>query len=118
MHRLHRTSLAGQAAAQPVWRGAMLHQRAGGDRVAGMLAAAPAFICSLPALPAAVPQRARPADAEQQLLALLQQFKEARAAWDEQCAAAAEDGQEAQQEGLELEDGDEEQVCPGRRCAL
>lgn len=54
-----------------------------------------------------------PKDAEEQLLALLQQFMEARAAWDAEraAAAAAEGGQEEQHEGLELEEGEEEQVC-------
>ena len=74
-------------------------------------------IRSLPHCLPPVLQRARPNDAEQQLLALLQQFKEARAAWDEQCAAAAaEGGPEEQQEGLEFEDGDEEQVRSSVRC--
>jgi len=57
-------------------------------------------------------QRALPKDVEQQLLDLLQQFKEARAAWDAQCAAAAaEEAEDEQHEGLELEDDEHEQVC-------
>lgn len=59
-----------------------------------------------------VMQHIVPKDAEEQLLALLAQFKEARAAWDaERAAAAAAGGQEEQHEGLELEEGEEEQVC-------
>ncbi|PRW56853.1 pentatricopeptide repeat superfamily isoform A [Chlorella sorokiniana] len=55
--------------------------------------------------------RAVPKDAEQQLLEVLQQFKEARVAWDAQrAAAAASEGQhEEEHGGLELEEGEEQQ---------